>query len=792
MKGKVVGAENRPIEDAIVGISGIEVIVFSDEKGEFLISGISSGSYIIDIHRLGYSEYHKEVKILSDTILIISLGQALELEEVIVEDEFLGSEIVTLNRETLDEQEIQRTRGESLANTLKEIPGVQTLRTGSRVSKPVIHGLHSSRLLILNNGLRHESQSWGQDHAPEIDPFLAKNLSVVKGAASVRYGSNALSGVVIANPNRLPFGQSEIGGEVNIVGNSNGRSGSFSGILESGFNENWAWRVNGSVKRGGDLRAPDYFLTNTGFREYSGSAALGYDDGKLSLNGYFSTFFTEVGILAAITASNDLDALDRAINTEPPARTDPDFSYRFNNPRQEVRHNLFKLEGAYDLDVGKLKWTYGWQNNARKEFDVRRSSLSQIPSLNLELSTQSLEVEFEPQTKNGFENHIGISYLNQRNRNIPGTQRSNFIPNFILNSFGAFYIANKHFDAFHIEAGLRYDYKSYTSVIGFNSNLPNNFDEFYFDEFDFGNVTGTLGIGLHLNSYSSFSSNVGVAWRPPNAAELYSFGIKQTAGALEYGLLWGFEGNNADANTQFQVREFDNVGVDNEVSYKWTNTYNYSKNDFELSATAYVNWIDNYIFIRPGGVTVSQRGTLPYYFYDQTNALFTGIEFKTNYTGFKDWIIDAKADFVYAEDITNSAALPLIPAPTFSFGLRKNHEIQNKKLTFFYGARLYGAFRQFEAPRVIAPLEFEEILEQDIDVFSNDASAFDFIPAPDGYALVKLEAGFEKLVRNGQSIKFLLSMDNLFNTEFRDYTNRLKYFADEQGRNISIRINYNF
>jgi outer membrane receptor protein involved in Fe transport len=122
--------------------------------------------------------------------------------------------------------------------------GVAVLQTGSTIAKPVIHGLHSNRLLILNNGIRQEGQQWGSEHAPEIDPFIATSLKVIKGANTVRYGSGAMAGVIVVEPGELRD-STGIGGEVNLVGFSNGRSGTVSGIIEGRpqLLPNWGWRV---------------------------------------------------------------------------------------------------------------------------------------------------------------------------------------------------------------------------------------------------------------------------------------------------------------------------------------------------------------------------------------------------------------------------------------------------------------------------------------------------------------------------------------------------------------------
>src|ERR1700748_828948 len=126
--------------------------------------------------------------------------------------------------DTIGGKQLEETRGLSLGESLKTIAGVNSLQTGPSISKPVIHGVYSNRILILNNGVRQEGQNWGNDHAPEIDPFVATKLSVIKGPASIRYGSDAIGGVILVDPREMRTAPG-VDGEVNLVGMTNGRVG---------------------------------------------------------------------------------------------------------------------------------------------------------------------------------------------------------------------------------------------------------------------------------------------------------------------------------------------------------------------------------------------------------------------------------------------------------------------------------------------------------------------------------------------------------------------------------------
>jgi iron complex outermembrane receptor protein len=252
----------------------------------------------------------------------------------------------TKAKSVIEGSDLAETRGQSLGEALKAATGVTTLQTGSSIAKPVIHGMHSNRVLILNNGIRQEGQQWGSEHAPEIDPFMAQKLTVIKGAAGVRYGSDAIAGVIMVEPNPLPD-SAKIHGEANLVGFSNGQQGIASGIIEGGLpkKKGWAWRLQGTYKRGADIKTADYYLANTGIQERNFSATIGYNTAHWGTEAYFSYFDTQLGIFAGSHIGNITDLLT-AINSSRPNSdyTPSSASYTINRPNQDLAHNLFKVK----------------------------------------------------------------------------------------------------------------------------------------------------------------------------------------------------------------------------------------------------------------------------------------------------------------------------------------------------------------------------------------------------------------------------------------------------------------
>lgn len=739
----------------------------TDANGQFHFENLCRGTYTITVHFVGYKTQSFDVDIRKDTKRDIKLEEDIEqLTEVVVQDEMIKADHAH-NFNVLNEKQLEETAGKSLGESLKEIPGVSSIQTGPGIFKPVIHGVHSQRVLILNHGIRQEGQQWGAEHAPEIDPFIASNLIVVKDASSIKYGTDAIGGVIIVNPAELPE-TAGLKGTINSVLQTNGRSGTLSGMLEGGIKnrDGWGWRIQGTAKRAGDYHTPDYSLTNTGAKELDFSAATGYHGKKFGVDVFFSHFQTDLGILKG-TAISNLDDLILAMENEPPLYT-TDFSYDIGPPRQEVSHNLLKLSSHITNEKGEWRFRYGFQQNNRKEFDIRRGDLSTTPSIDLKLSTHTFETEWESNLNSNWSNCIGVSGMIQINHNIHGTQRIPFIPNFNNVSGGLYAVSKIMLSQWIIDLGARYDYRYY-SVSGFDfKNEPYN------SQLNFHNVSATAGATVEIDKRKTWSVNLSTAWRPPHVAELYSMGTHQSVGAIEYGLLLNDSTN--------EVMDIDDVSFKNEQAVKLVSTYQQQAGAFQFDVTGYVNYIFNYIYLRPTGVTKTVRGVYPYFRYTQTDALFLGADLSGTWEATGNIKVGSKISLLRASDDRNDDYLVFIPSNRYEVSFRYEEPSRFALKDFFIETKLKYVDMQRRAPRVITPREFQEAQENDIDIFEDNHSNFDFMEAPDAYTLLNISAGFS-VRREKTKYDFRLSAENVLNTSYREYTNRFRYYADDVGSN---------
>ncbi|MFZ5972003.1 MAG: TonB-dependent receptor [Bacteroidota bacterium] len=766
--GRVVAATGEPLVGATVKLSANKGAI-TDAQGNFTLTDLCAAPVTVSVQYLGYQTQTATLNPRERKIHVIALEpERTELQEVVVREQLAYTELAH-TATTLNEKQLSELAGKSLGETLKEVPGVNAIQAGPGIFKPVIHGVHSQRVLILNHGIRQEGQQWGAEHAPEIDPFIASDIVVIKDASAIKYGTDALGGVVVINPPALPesFG---LGGSVQTVLQSNGRSGTVAGTLEGGLvAKGWGWRVQGSAKQAGDFKTPDYYLTNTGLKELNFSAATGYHSERGGAEIFFSRFQTEVGILRG-TSTGNLEDLLVAMESDPPPNTGP-FSYTIAQPRQNVSHDLLKLNGHWETDRGDWQWQYGFQNNQRKEYDVRRSGLSDLPAIDLQLFTHTLEAEWETHTDSKRSMCVGLAGMYQDNNNVFGTQRIPFIPNFNNLSAGVFGVVNHYWQRVSLDVGARYDYKHY-NVAGYDFK-----NALYRRELSFHNLSATAGLTWKVRANRAFNASVSTAWRPPHVAELFSLGVHQSAGAIEYGLLLNERTN--------EVAEEGEVQVANEKAAKLVLSYKAEGKRLTWELSAYNNYISDYIFLRPTGITQNVRGTYPYFRYNQTDALFTGADASATWMALPGWKVITKASWLRARDVRNNDHLVFIPANRVEIAVR--HEATGAWKGFFAEAKARYVFKQYLAPRTIPVTRFIEATETGIDPLEGRNALFDFLDAPNGYLLATASVGYAWQLAKVR-YDFRASAENLANTEYREYTNRFRYYADELGRNFILSV----
>ncbi|MTI30475.1 TonB-dependent receptor [Cytophagales bacterium RKSG123] len=772
IQGKVLDVETKePIPYASIKVRGTEKFTITNLEGDFLIEGLSTEKNTLIISCYGYCDtvcenYHQHGK----TPHIYLTQEVLKLGTVTIQAQKEKEEgTKAISQVTLQKSEIRSNPTQSLAASIAQEQGVTLTSTGTNVQLPVIHGLYGNRILILNNGLKHGFQNWGTEHAPEIDISSANNITIVKGAAGVRFGPEALGGAIIVEPNPLHLSEpffTEIG--TGFQTNGRGINTSF----ETGKGtKKWSYFLNGNYTKIGDRHTPDYNLTNSGKEEKAIGLGTRYALKNWDFKVYYSYVNQNLALLRSSVAES-LNTLVRAINSDEPTFLRP-FSYTINEPNQVTEHHLGKAEINWLYsDDGKLTFRAGKQLNKRKEFDVRRNA--DRPIIDLDLITSDYQLEWKHPDWFKLDGLLGVQYFTQDNDNNPGTGTTAFIPNYNTYRTSAFLIESLRFGSNILEAGVRVDYER-NNVRGRDTG-----QNIFRDEYSFANLTSSLGYVKEISENSTFRTNFGTAWRTPNMAELFSFG--QHGSRTSYGLLRYYVNDEGEFRTN-KVLKMQESTVEAERGYKFINEFETHQKKNTYTLTVYSHYIENYIFDRPMGVIGTIRGPMPAFVFDQADAVFVGSDFSWK----RDWSNQLSGTFgfsyLWSKNIEDNEPLINQPPITLNYSLNWNQP----KLWKFEASKLTikpsYSVRQFLAPRTVSP---EDSADESVDI-GPGSEIFDFMSAPKGYFLLDVGWSFKY-----KTLSASITVKNVLNMRYRDYLNEMRYFADEPGRNMLFTLNYLF
>lgn len=769
--------DNQALEEAIVSIPVLNLSQTTDRNGKFNFNELCPGQYEIHITHVECNPLKEKIDLQIDQEVTWYMEHhIIELENIEAQG-FLKRANETQVETHIHKDEIDKNSVETLGYLLKSISGVSGLETGNNIIKPMIHGMHSSRVIMMNQGVRQEDMEWGVEHAPNLDLNAFEDIRIVKGASALRYGGDAIGGIVITELPQLPK-KDTLKGQVSLTGILNGRGGNLNAAIQKGFNEKLAFQVQASYKKHGDFKAPDYYLTNSGSEQKAFTTEIAYGDFKQKYSLSYSFFETDLGILKSSHLGNLNDLAD-AINSPTPFASE-DFSYDINKPYQKVQHHLAKLKAEKRFrNFGKLEAQYAFQFNNRKEFDVRTGEVTNIPSMDVELATQSVEAFLIMDKFSHLTLEAGADFNYQDNFSSPTTQVKRLIPDFKKVKAGGFFSATyKPISTWKITSGLRYDfmqmntkkyfYKRYWDEMAYQDDFADNIIGDFGNEWlthfilDYHNVSAALGTSYSPNNDLEISMNYAYANRPPNPSELFSEGLHHSAVSIELG----------------------DVRIQPEHAHKIT--LNLYKNfnalkGISMNILAYHNQIQNYIYQIPAGADYTIRGAFPVWKYKQIDAEISGVDldFNMDFTRTLSW--NSKISYVYAHDKTNDVAL--IQMPPFEWNQKIHYTWDSSYQPYVgFGSQFVAEQKRFtDYNFTLNVLENGEVVSKLVDIST----------PPSSYFIMNLEAGISlNLLQNPLQING--KINNIANTSYRNYLNRFRYYADEMGRQFQLQLIYNF
>ena len=773
LTGTVVDFHDKsPLAGATITVLGQNKSVLSNLDGKYRFSALCKGNYELEISHPECTTLFISIEILEDQDLEIKLEHHLEeLKEVQVIGDAVPDQTNSAQEAVINTQTLEKFSTATLGDALRELGGVSSLNTGANIVKPSIHGLTGSRVMVLNDGVRMQDMEWGDEHAPNVSINGAESVSVIKGASALKYGGDAIGGVILIEQNHL-FQPDTLFGKTLVSGVSNGRGGAISSELTKTFKKGWFINGQASFRRLGDQEAPNYILSNTGVSELNGALLFGKNTFEWGWEANYTFYNAEIAILRASHIGN-VDDLIRSINSGQPLII-RDFTYDLQNPRQEVTHHLGKLK-LYKRFEGLGKWNlqYDFQNNRRFEYDLRRGDRSEIPSIDLELTTHTLSTDFKWDANSKLDVNVGLLGRYQDNFANPDTGVRRLIPDFERYEFGGFALAEYRLGQHWVlDGGIRYDFtqidakKFYRTSRWEERGYDEEFEDLVIDDlgtqllvnpvFDYNNISATVGAKFSTSNFDSFRVNYALSQRAPNPSELFSDGLHHSAARIELG----------------------DLRIQSETSHKFSISKERDFDTWGFSIEPYANFISDFILLEPTNVEFTIRGAFPVWSYRQTDVRLLGVDIMA-YTNWGS-TFSSKHQFslVKGKDVEQDMALINVPAANFGNRVTYTKPEWNN---FEFSLRSNYVFRQNETPEnifVFSPQQNEE-LELAVNT------------APPAYHLMGMDIRADfNLGKVGFTPS--LTINNVLNTNYRDYLNRQRYFADDLGRNIILQLKFNY
>lgn len=772
--GQVVDLhDNTPLQGVSVTLEENGRQLITTENGKFVFPQLCGKAYTLLLEHPDCMPLTVKVSSPSPILKRFYLEHHLnELQEIIVTDNKKKNSTKTGVESSLSKEQINRFRSQNLGDALAQLSGVSSIKTGNAIVKPVVHGVMGSRLAIVNDGIRLQDHEWGADHAPSIDINGADQVQLIKGANALKFGGDAIGGVLEIIHKKYALKDS-LFGTVSSGYNQQGRGVYFLTDLTKTKQGGFYYGGTLSLKNVGDLEHPDYVLSNTGNREEHAKIYFGRNTITQAWEFSYSFFQKEAGILSAAHIGSKGD-LGRALRIEVPITILP-WTRSLNNPRQWTNHHNLSVNYKKQFNP-RFKWDvrYNYQLNNRKEFDIRRGEVKNIPALDLLLQTHDLVANFNKEQNNSFQWNTGISGQFQDNYSDPETGVRRLIPDYIRFKLGAYFVAEYlPSNDFKAEVGLRYDYDHIDSYKFYRQrdwNARNYSDDFaqtilnttstgqYYTEQlkKYGNLSASAGLRQFLGSNTYLFVNVGYLTRSPNPAELFSDGLHH-------------------ANARYELGDLRLV---QERAIKTLVSLEKQKGRLNYAFSGYWSSVANYIFLQPVGIRQERSISVIQADYRQVpRAQLYGTDIdlgyaitqELNYTGRASWVKALTGDGTPIVDIpplnlNNELLYSPNSIPTLRFRLTNEYVSQQKSYPDF------NFIDNF--------IENGEIVTEEVDISSS----------PPAFHLMHIEL----TTTLAKDWEIRAGIDNIFNVDYRNYLNRLRYFAGESGRNIRLELTYTF
>ncbi len=734
---KIIGTVTtvgEPLELVSVGIKNMARGTLTGEDGRFLLEEIPYGNYIITARAHGFISQEKNISISSAQTVSINFNLSPnpnELEEILIIDKRAGLNKKTpYNISTIEINGLRDTGSPGgIMGVLREVPGVYGAELGQGIVKPFIRGVGFTRIVTIYQGNKLENHQWGADHGLGVNDLGIGNVDVIKGPASVLYGSGALGGVLLVNDEESYLKYKSITGNAGSTFNSTSNGYRFKATAGKRFNTNLFFAMDLAYEDHADYKDGNKrTIGNSRFNVSTLRIHIGLDRERFKNKLSLSYNSQNLGIIT------DEEIL-------------PGESLATHNWDREMQLPYQKVK---DLLLSYNQKTF--HKNLETIFHVshHRNKLEEIESSFdvVDLGLEQDHTFYNARIKlpnNRISHSLGAQGSFLSNRNLPGV-KDILIPDANLFESGIYYLAGVELGSWFLQGALRYDYREVKAMAG----SPNLIEKEFIlpgNPVDreliriFRGYTASLGATKMFDSKNTFKLNISGGFRAPDLAELFSNGPHPGTSRFEKG------------NDQFEREQSLQVDL----------SYAFQKERFRMNISGYGNIIDNYIFFEAAGE--QHENGMELWEYRQTAAGFSGFEFEVKHT----WLLDNKLEtgltgtLVRANDQETGNPLAFIPPDNLNATLGY-YALQDKSL------HIYSRFRL---------------------VSRQDRTGLNEQSTP-GYSLLNIGVN-KSWMMNKTTIEGGLRLQNALNKTYTDHMSILRAFnIPSPGRNLMVNLRYSY
>jgi len=604
VSGRVTTSSGAPIADVQVSLPELHRSTTSDSTGRYSVAGVPEGTFTVSFQRIGYAPVvRRVVSTGSDLSVDVTMRETIvELSGIQVTASANATSALNSPQPTsvVAGDELRQQQSPSLGETLEGVAGVHSWSTGVGIGKPVIRGLTSNRVLVLDDGQRLETQQWGDEHSPNVETANAERIEVIRGPASVLYGSDALGGVINVVEKDLP---DALGVPAFVHGSATGAYGSGNSLKDGaldfeGGSGSVGFRANLTGRSSGDVRTPDYTLWNSGNRAAGGSATVGTRGPWGSLSGTFSQRNEKI-----------------SMTDEDPAAT----------PTQRMATSHGRVDMTLPLGAARLEVSTGYERSRRREFE---DDTTATVGLGLLSQTYLADVHYHHAPIGRFSGLLGFSGLRTT---FDKFGEETLIPPSRVNNAGVYAFEQSEGQRVNVSFGARYDYRHLDvdadTVLG-NPARTHTWNS----------AIGNLGLLFHLSEPMALVVNVGRGFRAPSSFDLYSNGVHEGTVAFERG----------------------NPNLRTEKSLNTDVALRAQSSRLSLEVGTFLNLIQDYIYTFPTG-TVDSASGFQIYDVTQGDARLTGFEGSAQWHPTPYLHLQGTADYVNGQNTSTHQPLPNMP-----------------------------------------------------------------------------------------------------------------------------------